>query len=342
VPKAHTCNTVDESSFCDFPCNIEAGIYDEAVALYARRVAPRVLALYHVGNMRYPGLSDVDLVAVVERKAWDNDQFFSPYRRLPRRYHPVFRHGPQIIPANAMNAVRVASASHVAAAAPDDVPAACGSKRRLVAGTDVLGDRVALLSPEWLRCAVAEAVVTFRRAHDRLHAQRAMSVRALAARAVTLRYPIRHMVRLTGIDAFGDFAREVDDRRAVLVDTHTSQGERGQAARDIHAAFASAVAIFEQHTRALFKIPSEKDVADAARAMLAGCVPMAGVSAAYLAARLRIMGQYIEALRELGFSTGCIFERSPNDWAVTRLQRWPATSFALGVAGSLRQAAASY
>lgn len=331
---------MDESSFYDFPCGIEPELYDEAVALYASCVAPRVLALYHVGNVRFPGLSDVDLVAVVERKAWDNDRFFSPFRRLPRRYHAVFRHSPQIVPAKAMNAVRVASASHVAASGPDDIPEGFGSKRRLIAGTDVLGDRVALLSPEWLRCAVAEALVTFRRAHDRLNAQPSMSVRALAARAVTLRYPTKHVGRLTGTDAFDDYARDVDRWRAILVDAYSSQSDRCVAAREMHAAFTAAVDEFERLTRALLMIPADKETTAAARAMLAGFAPMPGVSSAYIAARLRIMGQYIESLRELGFATGCIFEHGPNDWAVTRLQRGPAARFALGVAGSFRQVAA--
>src|ERR1700730_1580989 len=76
-------------------------MYDEAVALYAQKIATRITALYRVGAMTFPGLSDIDLLVVVPHSRNDNNQFFNVFYRLPSRFHQLFRHHPSILPANA-------------------------------------------------------------------------------------------------------------------------------------------------------------------------------------------------------------------------------------------------
>jgi hypothetical protein len=74
-------------------------LYDEAVTRYAEMVRARAIAVYRLGHVRYPGLSDVDLLVVTNRTGFDNQYYFSALHRLPQKLAGLFLHEPFILPA---------------------------------------------------------------------------------------------------------------------------------------------------------------------------------------------------------------------------------------------------
>src|SRR5437588_7176865 len=127
--------------FFNFPISIDRSTYDEAIARYVGAVEDRAVAIYQVGNISHPGLSDIDLVDVFAKPAWVNNQFFSPSFRLTRTFRPLFHHGPRFIPMACMDALEYSSCAHAAAPYRRGNADPYGSNRTLVSGIDVLGHR---------------------------------------------------------------------------------------------------------------------------------------------------------------------------------------------------------
>jgi hypothetical protein len=299
--------------FRDLPRRIDRRLYDEAAACYARCVAPRVRGLYQVGNVSYPGLSDIDMVAVVDQARWDNNQFFSPFLRLPEAYRNLFHHGPRVVPMTCLDAVKFGSTGHQPVS-DDAAPATgAGSRRRLLVGTDALGPRTASLSPPWLACRVLEAAYLFRLALDELHAAPSVSAARMVSRAVALRYPMRHLAVLMAVDYDGEYDRALDQCRAALLEDDMSMRARSQTALEAFDLFSSALTRFESGVRSYFELPAGADVGLAAKEMLSGRMPINGADPSFIAARHDCMRSYHDALRAYGFSHGSIFATSPYD-----------------------------
>ena len=90
----------------DLPEHATRGLYDEAISRYAAMVKGRAVGVHRVGNVRYPGLSDIDLLVVTEHEGVDNRYFFSALQRLPQRFHRLFLHEPFILPAWSLRVMR--------------------------------------------------------------------------------------------------------------------------------------------------------------------------------------------------------------------------------------------
>ncbi|HET7814850.1 MAG TPA: hypothetical protein VFL13_10805 [Candidatus Baltobacteraceae bacterium] len=90
----------------DLPKPATHSLYDEALTRYAELVKTRAISVYRVGNVRYPGLSDVDLLVVTDRHAIDNRYFFSALARLPQRFHGIFLHEPFVLPVWSLRVMR--------------------------------------------------------------------------------------------------------------------------------------------------------------------------------------------------------------------------------------------
>ena len=320
--------------FHNYPLPIAASVYTDAVSQYAAAVSSRASAIYQVGNVHYPGLSDIDLLVVVDRASWDNNQFFSPYIRLAQPYRALFHHEPRLIPADGMDALEFSSCAH---ASVDDsthqAPGLNGSRRRLVLGADVLADRVAdVASTAWQRCRVLEVAYLFHRALDNFESQVSVDVVKLMSRSTALRYPMRHLHDLLGLSRDVEYERAVDSTRALLLRRNLSDAERLAAVEDIYARLATATRRFEANARALFGIRRNEEFSAVASDMLAGKRPAPGIDDAYLARRQAAARMFQAAQGRYCLGDGSIFATKPMNGS-SQQYRQP---FALRMASSVR------
>ena len=298
-------------AFHNYPARRTASAYEAAVAQYAAAVCERAGAIYQAGNVRYPGLSDIDLVVVVRRAAWDNNQFFSPYVRLPQDQRALFHHEPRFIPEPCIDALPYSSCVHSGSDAAQ-APASFGSRRRLVFGSDILGAiAVDVRSPDWQRCRVLEVAFTMHRVLAELQTASSVDVVKLMSRATSLRYPMRHLHDLLGCSWDASYERRVDAARSTLLDEARSAAERRAVAEDAYALFLTAAQRYQANVRTLFELPAREPLHVMATQMLSGGRPAPGVDPEYIAARLAAVSSYQAAQRAYRISTGSIFASKP-------------------------------
>lgn len=296
-------------AFTNFPIRLDRSVYDRAVRQYGAAVRSRASAIYHVGNVRFPGLWDIDLIVIVNRAAWDNNQFFSPYVRLSKRHAALFHHEPRFLPETCIDAIAYSSCVHASTGpAMDQIPTVFGSRRTLVQGSDVLGARAVDVTCEsWQRCRLLETSFLFTRVFRELESEHAVDVVKLVSRATGLRYPMRHLHDLLHMSRDRSYEKHVDDARERLLDSSATLGEKQRIALDVHDLLRSGTQRFEANVRSLFAIGRHESLAPAVMAMLAGSRPAPGVDPDYLEARKAATARYHEEQRAYRLSAGSIF-----------------------------------
>ena len=317
--------------FVGYPQRLDPASYDEAVERYARAVAPRAVAVYRGGAVRFPGLSDIDLLVVVdERPAWDNEQFFSPRVRLPARFHQLFHHRPHFVPASCLDALaHTTFAYRPRGESPRRGGAAFTFDRRFIAGRDVLPKTWPALGDAWYVCSLLESFVTAKARFDRFRSGEACNVVRLASMASTFRYPLRQLDEHAGTSFAPAYCAIVDRARAELLEPH---GEREAAAKVMYALHAATLSGFEQAIARIVDASPIEDVAAAARDALGGRRSAHGLDDSYLAARRAAMLRYFDALRRLRLSGLAVFVRGPyrSELRIHHQPRWEgraATAF---------------
>lgn len=300
-----------QKRFVDFPARVDESAYEEAVRRYSRAVGSRALAVYHGGRARFPGLSDIDLLVVVDDKpAWDNDEFFSPFVRLPRSFHCLFHHRPHFVTRSSIDALAFSTfaykprRSRVSVAGTDDG----GFRRRLVAGSDVVPKTWPALPDSWYACSLMETAITARQRFEHFRAGKGLSVRRLASMAATFRFPLLQLDELHGTGYEPAYSAIVDRSRAELLEP---AGERASAASVLYTLYAAALAGFERTVGELAEAPAGENALDAARDVLAGRRRVASVDPAYLLARRAALAAYFERLRATKITGMSIFVREP-------------------------------
>ena len=299
--------------FTNYPARLDRSVYDAAVRNYVAAVGSRASAIYHVGNVRFPGLSDIDLVVVVNTPAWDNNQFFSPYIRLGKAYTPLFHHEPRFLPKTCIDAITYSSCVHASTGqAMDQIPTVFGSRRSLVHGSDVLGERaVDVTSGSWQRCRLLETSFLFSRALRELAGEPSIDVVKLMSRATGLRYPMRHLHDLLDMPRDRGYEKNIDEARERLLDPMTTQPEKLKIAADTYELYDRGARRFEANVRTLFGIGASESLVPAVMAMLAGQRPAPGIDAEYLDARRKATALYQEEQRAYCLSAGSIFATKP-------------------------------
>jgi hypothetical protein len=317
--------------FCNFPERIDRDAYEDAISQYVSLVSDRAGAIYQVGNVNYPGLSDIDLVVVVNRPAWDNNQFFSPFLRLAAAYRPLFHHEPRFIPSTCMDALEFSSCVH--ASSGSELPGTFGSRRRLIFGTDLLGERVVdVTSPSWQHCRVLETAFLFHRAFAGIMSGQNIDVVKLMSKATGLRYPMRHLHDLLGLSRDVDFERHVDEARHSLLQTGRTATENERTAASVLRMLESASQRYESNVRRLFNMTKTEDLMTAAASLLRGVRKTSGISSRYLVARHAGMRRYQDAQRQFRITGGSIFATKPYNGSVKPY----AQPFASRIASSAR------
>ena len=302
-------------TFTNFPAPLDPAVYAEAVARYIAAVSSRSSAIYQVGNVRYPGLSDIDLIVVVNRAAWDNNQFFSPFVRLSSPYRALFHHEPRFVPESCLDSIVYGSCVHASSSslpANESTRAVFGSGRRLLFGSDLLGARtVDVSSQSWQRCRVLEvAYITHLSLRD-LVSNSVVDVVKLMSRATALRYSMRLLHDLLGVSWDREYERSIDEARGSLLRAGASMDERTGVARGVYARFTSAVHRYEMNVRTLFDIGRGEDLLAAVADLLSGVRRGVGIESAFLAARHAAAMRFQDAQRRYRLSGGSIFATKP-------------------------------
>ena len=89
----------------NLPLLLDRSLYHEAIDTYLELAHRHIEALYVFGNVRYPGLSDLDLLVVPK------DSYLAPLHLslrdlLPRRFDPILEHDVFVVPLSQLGACR--------------------------------------------------------------------------------------------------------------------------------------------------------------------------------------------------------------------------------------------
>jgi hypothetical protein len=283
----------------DYPKKLERALYDQAARAYAGKVSKRARAVYVVGNITYPGLSDLDLLVITGIRRRDNAQYFSPVHRMHERFEPVFLHGPLVVPAVAMDALRFTT----------------HGRRRLLAGEDVLRGCEFVETPAEQWCKVLEGYCTYAAFVRVAESGQPLRARRLIAKASSLRFTLRQVDALCGSDMALDYGTAIDDVRAAYFDT-----EPGAAVLSVWQLFRNAYDRMTAVLRTLLPLRADENIDDFARRLFSGSASFDRTPEAYLVDRCFAVDQYQTALKRLDIPFGQMFfaEAHQDRWALYR------------------------
>jgi len=307
--RPHDPDAAHRDRFVDFPRRLDLAMYDEAVEQYGRAVKSRAVAVYRGGRVRYPGLSDIDLLVVVDdQPVWDNEEFYSPFVRLPRRYHELFHHRPHFVPLSCIDALAYSTFAYSSKVAAQGGVDDAGFRRLLVAGDDVVPKTWPMPNYSWYLCSLFETAITARLRFDHFRATRRRSVRRLASMAATFRFPLRQLDELNGTSYESAYSAIVDRARAELLET---SGDVHAAAGVLFTLYAATLAGFERSIGELANARQGEPAAHAAREILAARRVHPSIEPSYMASRRAAIHQYFDRLRHAKISGLTIFVREP-------------------------------
>jgi hypothetical protein len=271
----------------DVPRPIPREDYDEAIARYANLVEGRAVAIYRVGNVRYPGLSDLDLLVVADRVAFDNRYFFSALQRMPRRLLPVFLHEPFILPAGCLDVLR-----HTTHYAPV-----------LVAGQDVVRDFRPNDDSAERWCRMLESYCSYNTFAARVRKSDTVFGRLTVAVTSAFRYLLGDAAHLfSGVDPQA-YAQEMDALRAGFFEN----ADPSVAVRHAWNVFTGYFDRYDAMLRERLRASTAEEALETARALLSGEAPSELFDSEYALLRAQTIRRYYDGLRTLGFPYGSLF-----------------------------------
>lgn len=268
------------------PCNRE--LYDDAITRYAAMVKSRAIGVHQVGNVSYPGLSDIDLIVVTDHTALDNRFFFSALHRLPQRYHRLFLHEPFVLPAWSLRVMR-----HTTHYAP-----------KLIAGRDVLQAFLPENESNERWCRMLESYCAYAAFALKVRRLRQLKGRETVAVASALRYLIADAAHLIPQSADPAYSAQIDDLRQSFFDEGDDPVERIRMAWQM---FARAFERFDSSLCAHFRVRDTDEAVTKARALLSGEEACDDFEREYAFQRARDIGGYQHELASLGLPFGHLF-----------------------------------
>lgn len=278
--------------------------YEEAISRYASMVKSRVVGVHRVGNLRYPGISDLKLLVVTDHEGLDNRFFFSALHRLPQRYHRLFLHEPFVLPAWSLRVMRYTT----------------HRPRELLAGRDVLKPYAPADEPteRWCRmlesyCAFAVFVAKARRT-QLLHGRMTM----VAANA--FRELLRDAAQLLPEAADESYVNEIEAIHRTFFDGGDDPGER---LRSAFALFANAFDRFDAVLRRHMGVATTEEAVATAKVRLHGSEACDDFDRDYAFRRAREIDGYHQELASLRFPFGHLFYVAAHPQAVRALPRAP-------------------
>jgi hypothetical protein len=274
--------------FTDVPRAVPRDMYDAAIALYADKVSSRTVALYTVGSVPFPGLSDIDVLLVPTAVMRDNGQFFSVINRLPLRYQRLFLHQPFVVPETALSVLRFTS----------------HSKRTQITGTDVLSAIQPLLTKEERWCKLLESYCNFMTYIDQCQRRTFVSGRLAVAVASSMRYALRDYDAIFSTREAVGYSDDIDARRAAL---STRSRDDQAAVREIWNALLTKVQWLHATLVRKFALERGESPVQFAAGFLQGRRPFDNLDMPAIAARRAEIDFYNEELRRFRFPFGHLF-----------------------------------
>ncbi len=274
-------------NFTDLPRKTSRESYDEAITIYRRNVASRIQALYRVGNITYPGLSDIDLLLVTDQTDLDNNQFFA-FERLPSRFHALFLHQAFVVPADTLSIIEYTT--HF--------------KRELLAGDDIFAASTRLDDPAMNFCRFLESFCHYRAYVSRTRQRGWVSARMIMAVASAFRFSL---AEFTSEEPALDpqlYADRIDAIRAAYFQTHADrEGLLQEAWRDL----SGTVDELEQELTKRLPLRPSQSVAEYAKDFIDGRGVPAEFDLEQVLKRRSMIERYHRALSRLCLSYGYLF-----------------------------------
>lgn len=268
------------------PCTRE--LYEEAISRYASMVRNRAISLYQVGNVTYPGLSDIDLMVVTDHAALDNRFFFSALHRLPERYHRLFLHEPFVLPAWSLRVL-----CHTTHYGP-----------KFIAGRDVLQPFLPCDDPDERWCRMLESYCSYLTYVEKIRRLRQLKGRETIAVANALRYLLADASCVIPEAANQTYGTEIEDVRRTFFEDGADPVERIRSAWEL---LASAFGRFDGLLREFLKANTAEQALETARALLHGEQACPYFDRDYAFVRSRDIEGYQHELASLGFPFGHLF-----------------------------------
>jgi len=277
--------------------------YDEAVALYAQKIATRVTALYRVGAMTFPGLSDIDLLVVVPGSKRDNNQFFNVFYRLPNRFHRLFRHQPSVLPETAIDTFQ--HSTHY--------------RPLLVIGNNVLGDRQVLATREEHWCRVFQGYCNQKAYLSGCQKRVRIDAGQAVAQASSLRYVLRDLDAVLCTSHAVLYAKEIDALRAALF---ARPAEGPMLIAEIWNKLCEKMLWLQTTLTELLPLRENESVQDFGVRFLLGRSSFDSLDSSAILSRRQRINFYHTELRRMNFSYGHMFPVAAYDVGSQRHFQW--------------------
>ena len=179
----------------NLPLRLDRSLYHEAIDTYLERSHRYIEALYVFGNIRYPGLSDLDLLVVPK------DSYLAPLHLslrdlLPRRFDPILEHDVFVVPLSHLGACRYRLSSPLS----------------LVHGRDVLAGMTPETSVAAKLCNALEEANTMLGYVEQLKRAGVLNARSCTRVFNSQRYKIRRLVDLGVMEEDG-YGEAIDTLR---------------------------------------------------------------------------------------------------------------------------------
>lgn len=272
----------------DLPKPARRASYEEAVSRYAAAVKGRAVGVHLLGNVRYPGLSGIDLLVVTDHVGVDNRYFFSALHRLPERYHALFVREPYILPAWSLRVMR--HTAHYAT--------------QLVAGRNVLAPYTPNDEPAERWCRVLESYCAHASFAAAARTSQLLRGRATVAAACAFRTLLSDAAAIVPEATDESYVNQTEAICRTFFQDGSDPVERVRAAWKI---FTRGFDRFDAIMRARLNAHSTEQAVSIARARLAGEQDCADIDRDYAFRRSREIDGYHQELASLGFPYGQLF-----------------------------------
>jgi hypothetical protein len=279
----------------DVPVAVAPELYEEAAQTYAQLVQSRAIAVYRTGNVRYPGLSDLDLIVVTDRTGIDNRYFFSALQRMPRRFLPIFLHDPFILPAWSMRVMQ-----HTTHRSPS-----------LLAGRDVLSAYQPSTEEAERWCRMLESYCSYHLFAAKARERQTLSGRWTVAVASAYRFLLADAGEMAPRHAATEYAATIDDLRA-----HFFDRDPEQAVQEAWRIFSEHFDVFDATLREWLGVAEPQAALARARALLRGEESCDAFDREYAFIRARNIDGYHQELASMGFPYGYLFFTAAHPGAV--------------------------
>ena len=278
-------------------------LYDEAVTRYAEMVRARSIGVYRLGDVRFPGLSDVDVLVVTNRPGFDNRYYYSALQRLPQRFAALFVHEPFILPAWSLRIIQYTT----------------HRQRSLLSGRDALHAYTTPDCADERWCRLLESFCAYGSFIARTKETELLTARLTVSAASAFRYVLADASELVARFDAQSYGSEIDAIRSRFFTREDREAE-------VLAAWNLFTGHFERFDAAIKTWFDEREptaAAAKARSLLRGEEACTAFDREYAFRRAREIDGYHQELASLGFPYGSLFYSAAHPGAERPMHETP-------------------